>query len=131
MKLTYKCYEHFKGILHPNLKANADHYYDNGFYIFPIYHGCGHRNRNGTNKRIDYKRGEQCLFPTYKQYWKPFKELTKKDLRQKVYYTRYMSNLGMNYLAKTKGSLWYGWDEQKYKPKSDWYNGKEPGKCPV
>ena len=59
MKLTYKCYEHFKGILHPNLKANADHYYDNGFYVFPIYHGCGHRNRNGTNKRIDYKRGEQ------------------------------------------------------------------------
>ena len=42
-----------------------------------------------------------------------------------------MSNLGMNYLAKTKGSLWYDWDEQKYKPKSDWYNGKEPGKCPV
>ena len=105
MKLTHKCYERFKGILHPNLKANADHYYDNGFYIFPIYHSCGHRNRSGTNKRIDYKRGEQCLFPTYKHCWKPFKELTKKHLRQKVYYTRYMSNLGMNYLAKKKGEF--------------------------
>ena len=130
MKLSHKCYEHFKGILHPNLKANADHYYENGFYVFPIYYGCGRRNRNCTNKGIDYKRGEQCLFPTHK-HWIPFKELTKKDLRQKIYYMRYMSNLGISYLAKTKQSLWYDWDEKKYKPKSDWYNVKDPGKCPV
>ena len=49
-------FDHFKSILHPNLRANADHYYDNGMYHFPAYHGCGLRNRNGTNKLIDYKR---------------------------------------------------------------------------
>ena len=55
MRFTHKSYERFKGIFHPHLRANADHYFDNGYYNFPVFHGCGLRNRNGTNKRMDYK----------------------------------------------------------------------------
>ena len=28
------------------------------------YHGCSRVNRNGTNKLIDYRRGERCICPT-------------------------------------------------------------------
>ena len=80
---------------------------------------------------IDYNRGKQCLFPTHKQYWKPFKEISRKHQRERVYFTRYMSNYGMNYLANTKGLLWYDWDKKCYKPKSDRYNGKDVGNCPL
>ena len=41
-----------------------------------------------------------------------------------------MSNYGINYFAKTKGHLWYDWDEQQYKPISAWFNGKDVGNCP-
>ena len=124
-----EAFEHFKGILHPNLRANAEHYYDNGFYRFPAYHGCGLRNRNRTNKLIDYKRGGQCFFPSDKKYWKPYFKISKDKTRQKIKYTRYMSGLSLNYYAKTKGHLWYDWDEQYYKPKSAWFKGKDPGNC--
>ena len=124
-------FEHFKSILHPDLRANADHYFDNGMYRFPVYHGCGLRNRNGTNKLIDYKRGYQCLFPADKKYWKPYSEISKDKIRQDINYTRYMSTLGLNYYAKTKGQLWYDWDEQCYKPKSAWFKGNNPGNCPL
>ena len=42
-----------------------------------------------------------------------------------------MSNLGLNFFAKTKGDLWYDWFENKFKPKSEWFKGRDPGKCPV
>ena len=131
MRFTTEMFEHFKAIIHPNLRVNADHYLDMGWYKFPAFHGCGHRNRNGTNKLIDYKRGQQCLFPTDKQYWKPYKDISKDKLRKDINYTRYMSNYGLNYFAKTKGHLWYDWNEHRYKPKSDWYNGKDVGNCPL
>ena len=117
--MSKESYEHFKNIIHPNVRTNINHYRDGGTIILPVYHGCGKANRNGTRKRIDYKRGEQCVLPTQKAYWKPFKDIKKKYLHEKVYFTRYiyftryMSNLGLNYLAKAKGNLWYDWDEKK------------------
>ena len=107
MGFTIEGFEHFKNIFHPNLIANKDHYLKNGIYRFPPYHGCGLRNRNGTNKLIDYKRGYQCLFPTEKRYWKPYKTINKKTYSKKVKFTGYMSNLGINYYAKTKKRMWY------------------------
>ena len=35
-----------------------------------VNHGCGLRNRNSFNKRLGYKRGEQCVLPTNKSYWR-------------------------------------------------------------
>ena len=55
MVFSKEGFEHFKNIFHPNLVANKNHYLKNGLYIFPPYHGCGLRNKNGTNKEIDCK----------------------------------------------------------------------------
>ena len=33
-----------------------------------IYHGCFTKNRDGTNKLI--RKGEKCLIPTKKPFWK-------------------------------------------------------------
>ena len=65
---TTESYEHFKNIMHPNLRDNINDYRDNGFYDLPIYHGCNYKNGNGTRKRIDYKRGQICVLPTNKHF---------------------------------------------------------------
>ena len=64
-----------------------------------------------------------------KPYWKA--NVKEKYKERKVYFTRYMSNLGLNAIAKTKGPLWYNHKFKKYMPKSAWYNGKDPGIAPV
>ena len=92
--------KHFENIIHPNLLANKNRYLKNRLYEFPQYHGCGFRNKNGTNKEIDYKRGGQCLFPTAKRYWK--KNIAGRLIPRKLHYTRYMSNINMNSFAKNK-----------------------------
>ena len=122
---SLETYRKFENIIHPNVKANIDHYRDGDRIFLPVYHGCGEKNRNGTRKKIDYKRGEQCLFGTNKHFWKPFKEITRKHLQTKIYFTRCISNLGLNDFAKCKGNYWYDWNEKKYRPKSDWFNGRQ------
>ena len=42
--------------------------------IFYLCHGSGLRNRNRLNKRVNYKRGEQCVLPKNKPYWRRTKE---------------------------------------------------------
>ena len=126
MSFSKETFEHFKNIIHPNIRENADHYLNFGFYHFRPYHGCGLRNRNGTNKAIDYKRVYRCLFPTEKRYWKPYAKISKNKIRRGVKFTRYMINLGINYYAKTKKQMWYDWDEKCYKPRSSWYKNKDP-----
>ena len=49
-----------------------------GVIIYQPTTDVGKKNRNGTNKEIDYKRGEYCFFPTEKKYWKKKKEYNKK-----------------------------------------------------
>ena len=78
MGFTIRSFEHFKNIFHPNIIANKEHYLKDRIYRFPPYHGCDLRNRNGTNKLIDYKRDYQCLFPTEKRYWKLYNKICKK-----------------------------------------------------
>ena len=126
MSFSKEGFEHFKNIFHPNIRENADHYLDNNRYRFPPFHGCGKRNKNGTNKSIDYKRGEQCLFPTEKRYWKTYAKFPKNKISHNVKFTRYMSNFGINYFAKTRKRMWYDWVEKCYKNRSDWYKNKDP-----
>ena len=38
-----------------------------------------------------------------------------------MYMTRFMSGIGLNKLAKTKGYLLYNWDKKVYMPRSEWY----------
>ena len=126
MTFTREGFEHFKNIFHPNIRENADHYLKDGWYRFPPYHDCGLRNRNGTNKSIDYKHGYQCLFPTEKRYWKPYNKICKNKISRNVKFTRYMSNLGINYYATTKNRMWYDWNKKCYKPRADWYKNNDP-----
>ena len=34
--------------IHPNLLSDAESYEVGVYYIFPAYHNCRYRNRNGT-----------------------------------------------------------------------------------
>lgn len=43
-----------------------------------IYHSCMNRSKNASRKLIEFKRGEFCIFPSSKLYWK--KELNTKHL---------------------------------------------------
>ena len=78
MVFSIEGFKHFKNILHPNIVENSNEYLKNRLYHLPTYHGCGKRNRNGTNKEIDYKRGEHCFFPTVRKYWKKKKDYNEK-----------------------------------------------------
>ena len=42
--------------LHPNLVSNIHRYKEGSYYLFPSYHGCFYRNRNGTRKKIQYRQ---------------------------------------------------------------------------
>ena len=69
--------------------SNIESYKVGAYYLFPTYHGCQHRNRNGTRKKIQYNKGEQCINPVHTACWRKTK---KKYLSPKVYNTRYQRN---------------------------------------
>ena len=54
------------------------------------YHGCHKKNRNGTLKEIDYKRGKICLFPTNSRCSKPTKM---KYQERRPYHTKQRAKL--------------------------------------
>ena len=54
------------------------------------YHSYHQKNRNGTHKEIDCKRGKQCLFPTNSRCWRPTKM---KYLERRTYHTRQRARL--------------------------------------
>ena len=131
MRISTDTYEQFKNIMHPNLRRNIKHYQNGDFYEIPLYHGCKHVNRNGTRKRIDYKRGELCVLPTNRYFWKPYEDVKFKHLPSKIYLTRYMSNIRPNSLAKSKGNLWYDWFDKRFKPKSEWFKRNDSEKFEI
>ena len=74
-------------ILHPNIITNLDSYKQkDGSYLLLQFHGCDYKNRNGTRKKTDYKRGNQCLIPTNNLYWRKTKDKYKDKV--KIYFTR-------------------------------------------
>ena len=89
--------------LHPNLVSNIKRYNEGYYYLFPSYHSCSYRNRNGTIKKIQYNRGEQCVNPVHTSCWRPVK---KKYLGfpPRAYLTRYRKN----YFKNTRNTLIFG-----------------------
>ena len=74
-------------ILHPNIITNLDSYKQmDGCYLLLQFHRCGYKNRNGTRKKTDYKRGNQCLIPTNNPNWRKTKDKYKDKV--KIYFTR-------------------------------------------
>ena len=83
----------------------------------PVYHGCSLRNRNGFNKRVDFKRGEQCVLPTNKPYWRRTKD---KHKLKRVYNTRYQSEYNICYLSLVKELYYYNHRTKKYMHEDYW-----------
>ena len=124
MRFDKDSFDYFENIIHPNIVANKNHYLKNRLYIFKPYHGCSYRNKNGTNKLIDFKRGHQCITPTSKRYWK--KNVCGRLVPGKLHYTRYMSNVDLNYFAKTKKRQWYDYKKKCYRDRKEWFRNKDP-----
>ena len=49
-----KHYLNVKDYIHPNITECTDHFGKDNLIKLPEFHGCGLRNRNGFNKRVDY-----------------------------------------------------------------------------
>ena len=82
--------------------------------MFPHYHNCRKRNRNGSNKKKNYRNGDICKSPTYKLNSKSMYDIKWESIQHKIYFTRYMSTYGMNNFAKSKGRKWFDWDKKQY-----------------
>ena len=121
MRISESTYKKFESIIHPKLKANIHKFKKDGYYFFPSYHGCRKRNRNGTNKKVNYRIGEMCEEATYNLNWKSWDEINWNSLPHKFYLTRFMTNLGLNALAKNKGNKWYNWNKKEYIDKSEYF----------
>ena len=70
MRFSENTHKKFKSMIHPKLKANIHKFKKGGYYFLPTYHGCGKRNRNGTNKKVNYRIGDMCEKATYNLNWK-------------------------------------------------------------
>ena len=120
VKLNMACfhtkhYLNIKDFIHPNITCNIDHYKKSNRVKLPEFYGCGLRNRNGFNKRVDHIKGFQCILARSKPYWRKTK---KKYKLQRVYNTRYKSQHDIGYLAKVKGHCYFNYrtKEHEYQP---------------
>ena len=112
-----KHYRKFKDLIHPIITTNIDYYKRRNYYLFSTYHGCGLRNRSGIKKRVDYKRGYQCVLPSSYPYWRRTKE---KYTQTKIHNTRYQTHYNIRALAMVKGHYYYN---QKFKEyKHNWWH---------
>ena len=109
-----KHYPKVKDLIHPNIADNTDDYKIGNIYILTVYHGFGLRNRNGLNKRVDYKREEQCVLPINKPYWTRTKEKYK---FKRLYNTRYQSEYNISYLSLVKGLYYDSHRTEIYAPR--------------
>ena len=119
MRMSEETYERLKSVFHPKLRRNIRKFKQENYFIFPLYHGCGKKNRNGTNKKINYSVGEMCISPTYSLLPK-VNNIKLKYLPQKIYFTRYGGQFGMQNLVKTKGKKWFDWDKGQFFEREQW-----------
>ena len=120
MRISKESYERLKSVFHPKIRKSIEKFKQENYYVFPSYHGCGKKNRNGVNKKINYAVGEMCNSPTYKLSLKPMNEIKWKHLPHKIYWTRNGARFGMNNFAKCKGTQWFDWDKKQYFEKRLW-----------
>ena len=122
MTFSREGFKHFKNILHPNVVENANHYLTNGYYRFPPYHGCG--------KKIEMEQISQLIINAVNNVYSLLKKdignLSKNKISRNVKFTRYMTNLGINFYAKTKKRMWYDYNKKCYRPRADWYKNIDP-----
>ena len=122
MRFSESVYQKFKSIIHPKLKANIHKFKKDGYYSLPTYHGCGKkRNRNGTNKKVNYRNGDWYSMGTHNQNWEDWYEIDYYLLPCKMYFARFTPEIGLNKLAKHKGYMWYDWDKKMYIDNREWY----------
>ena len=117
--MTVEYFELVKDYLHPNLKCFINEYKEGNLIILPPFHGCGHRNKNGTRKLINYTKGHQCVTPSWKNYWKKDIKPKYKQNNDFFYFTRYMTQTKDRHLFKTKGYLVYNYKLKKYEHMKD------------
>ena len=112
--LSTETYNNIKDYLHPNLHEiiKEDKLKDGKFICLPPFHGCGHRNKNGTKKLIDYGRGHRCITPSWRRLWKI--NVKDKYLIKKYYKTRFCLNSKYKNLFKNKGNYVYNYELKKY-----------------
>ena len=55
--LTVEYFNKIKDYIHPNVQTIIKDYQNGNVITLPPFHGCSHKNRNGTRKLIDYARG--------------------------------------------------------------------------
>ena len=70
---------------------------DDELIFVPSHYGCGLKNKNGSNKLIDYRNGERCNSPA----WTSGKEVPGDCNSFRL--TRYMSFYGNGTFLKNKG----------------------------
>ena len=114
--ITIEDYNRFKDYIHSHIKNCINHYRRKNIVHLPAYHGCDTLNNNGTRKLVDYRRPYQCPFPTDKGYWRKTKAKYRKNY---VYFTRYMSQYGLQSLAKIKGKSLYNYRLKKFVPREE------------
>ena len=112
--LTVEYFNKIKDYIHPSLQTIVKNYQNGNLITLPPYHGCVHRNKNGTRKLIGYARGYWCVTPSWRNY-------CKKDVKAKYqckigdfYVTRYMTQKKFRHLLKNKSYLIYNYKLQKY-----------------
>ena len=109
----YEYYEVMKDYFHPNVHGFIDRYTDDeGLVSLPPFHGCELKNRNGSQKLIDYRNGKQCLCPV----WSDDNSKLKGSL---FLFTRYMTQGKDRYLFKNKGNCIFNYLLNKYVHLSD------------
>ena len=101
--LTVDYFNQIKDYVHPNLQTIIKDYQNGNLITLPPFHGCGHKNRNGTRKLKDYAHGRQCITPSWRNYRK---KDVKAKYQQKIdnfYVTRYMTRTKFRHLFKNRG----------------------------
>ena len=124
MRFSEDTYKRIKSIIHPKIRKNIDNFKIDGYYVFPHFHNCGKRNRNGTNKKINYRIGKMCKSATYKLNWTCMYDISWDSVPHKIYLTRYMSTIGMNNFALNQDRKWFDWDKKQYFDRSLWYRSE-------
>ena len=126
MKIPIESFNKIKNAIHPNIRNNIEKLKQGDYYVLPNYHGCSIKNRNGTRKKINYRKGNFCKLATDWLYWKDLKDININKLPYKIYLTRYGgSNYGINRLITIKNpNQWFDWDKKQFFTKRNWSFGQ-------
>ena len=94
--------------------------------FFRTIMGVKKKNRNGTRKKVNYRKGNFCISGTDWLYWKDVKDINIDKLPYKIYLTRYGgSNYGINRLITIKNpDQWFDWDQKNFFHKRNWSIGQ-------